>query len=94
MTQENKVELVTQKLPKKNSKRKWGFIVLGSVLVIAWFALGIYLHVQAVQSRAKVEQNRIEEARRQEFLRRGAQYKQELEQRNQAPRVRNAFDGR
>ena len=69
-------------------------LIVLTVMVIAWFGLGIYLHVQVVQSRAKVEQNRIEEARRQEFMRRGVQYKQELQQRTQTPRVRNVFDGR
>lgn len=71
----------------------WGLII-GAVVLIAWFGLGIYLHVQVAQSRAKVAQSRIEEARRQEFLRRGAQYKQDLQERNQSPRVRNVFDGR
>ena len=71
-------------------------IILGivSVLVLLWCGLGIYLHVQVAQSRAKVEQNRIEESRRQEFLRRGAQYRQDLQQRATPSRVRNAFDGR
>lgn len=71
-------------------------IILGvvSVLVLLWLALGIYLQGQVKQSRAKVAQSRIEEARRQEFLRRGAQYKQDLEQRAMPSRVRNAFDGR
>ena len=75
-------------------KYKWGRIILGGILLIAWFALGIYLHVQAAQSRAKVEQNRIEAARRAEFMRRGAQYQQDLQQRTQSPRVRNVFEGR
>lgn len=75
-------------------KGKIWVLVIMSIITIAWFALGIYLHVQVVQSRAKVEQSRIEEARRQEFLRREAQYKQDLQERNQAPRVRNVFDGR
>ena len=75
-------------------KGKIWVLVIMSIVTIAWFALGIYLHVQVVQSRAKVEQNRIEEARRQEFLRRGVQYKQELQQRAAPSGVRNAFDGR
>ena len=94
MTQEKTVEPIVQKLPETGSKRKWVWIALGSVLIIAWFALGIYLQLQVVQSRAKVEQKRIEQARRQEFLRRGVQYKQDLQQRAAPSGVRNAFDGR
>lgn len=76
----------------KNNKRK--ILLVGGGVLIAWLSLGIYLHVQVVQSRAKVEQNRIEQARHDEFLRRGAQYKQALQQRTAPSRVRNAFDGR
>ena len=94
MTQAKTVESVTQKLPGAGSKRKWGLMILGGILVIAWFALGIHLHMQAVQGRAKVEQNRIERARRQEFMRRGVRYKQGLQERTQTPRGRNVFDGR
>ncbi len=68
-------------------------LVLG-ILIIAWFSLGFYLRHEVKVSRAKVEQNRIEESRRQEFMRRGAQYQQDLQQRTQTPRVRNVFDGR
>ena len=75
-------------------KSKFWVLVILSVMVVAWFILGIYLHVQVVQSRSKVEQNRIETSRRQEFLRRGAQYKQDLQQRNQPSKARNVFDGR
>lgn len=94
MTQENISELDTQKLPQVGAKRKWGWIVLASILVIAWFALGIYLHRQAAQSRAKLERNRLEAQRRAEFKRQEAQYKYEWEQRTQTPRVRNVFNGR
>ena len=94
MTQEKTLEIVTQTVPTEGPKYTRWLWVLGGILVIAWFALGIYLHVQVVQSRAKVEQNRLEAQRREEVMRRGVQYKQELEQRNQAPRVRNVFDGR
>lgn len=77
------------------SKRKlWTVRIVLIVLVGAWISAWLYLHYQIKQGRAKVAQSRIEETRRQEFLRRGAQYKQDVEQRNQAPRVRNVFDGR
>ena len=75
-------------------RSKFWILVLMSILTLAWFALGIYLHVEAAKSRAKVEQNRLEAQRREEFMRRGVQYQQELQQRNQAPRVRNVFEGR
>ncbi|MBQ8033290.1 MAG: hypothetical protein IJ266_05010 [Elusimicrobiaceae bacterium] len=67
-------------------------VLLG--LAVMWFSLGIYLHHQAAQSKAKVERNRIEAARRQEFQRRGAQYRQDLQNFNQGVRSRNVFDGR
>lgn len=67
-------------------------LVVLALILAAWFALGYYLHLQVVQSRAKVEQNRIEANRRQEFKRRGAQYRQELQQRRQPARTRSIFD--
>ena len=76
------------------SKYKGMLVILGIILVIAWFGLGLYLHVQVVHSREKVAQNRLEAQRKEEFLRRDAQYRQDLERRTQAPRVRNVFDGR
>lgn len=71
-------------------------VVLGVlvILTVAWFCLGIYLHMQVAQSRAKVEQNRIEAERRQDFLRRSTQYKQQVQERTQGARSRNLFDGR
>ena len=94
MTQEEISAPIVQKLSDVDSKRKWRWLVLGGVLVIAWFALGIYLQVQVVRSRAKLAQHRIEEARRQEFMRRGAQYQQELKEFGRGNRSRNVFDGR
>ncbi len=87
------LDVVSNNLRVLWGKRKIRWGVLG-ILILAWFGLGIYLHVQVAQSRAKVAQSRIEESRRQEFLRRGAQYKQDVQQRTQTPRVRNVFDGR
>ena len=77
---------------QRNKYRPW-VIALGSILVISWFALGIYLHVQAAQSRAKVERNRIEAQRKMEVMRRESQYKQDWQQRTHTG-VRNVFDGR
>lgn len=82
----------TMRLGVKPKLRKILIVLVG--MLFAWFILGIYLHVQVAQSRAKVEQSRIEQARHDEFLRRGAQYKQDLQQRATPSRVRNAFDGR
>ncbi len=77
------------------SKRKlWTVRIVLLLLIGGWFAVGFYLHYQVTQTRAKLEQERIEAARHNEFLRRGAQYRQDLEQRTGSPRVRNAFDGR
>ncbi len=55
-------------------------------LLIAWLALGYYLHVQVKNSRAKVEQARIEANRRQESARRQATYQQALERYQQDSR--------
>lgn len=68
------------------------FVVFG--LFAIWLAGAIYLHHEVKVSRAKVEQSRIEKARRQEILRRGAQYQQELKKFGQGSRSRNVFDGR
>lgn len=72
----------------------WTVRILLWILIIGWFALGYYLHDQAAKSRAKVERNRIEAQRQEEILRRAAQYRQSLQDRNQASSVRNVFDGR
>lgn len=64
------------------------------VLFSIWLIGAIYLRAQVKEARARVEQSRIEENRRQEFLRRGAQYQQDLQRRTQTPQTRNAFDGR
>lgn len=77
------------------SKRKlWTVRLVLLALLGSWFAIGFYLHHQVVQNRTKLEQQRIETARHNEFLRRGAQYRQDLQQRTGTPRVRNAFDGK
>lgn len=63
-----------------------------AVLLIAWFGLGFYLHQQVVISRAKVEQARLEAQRREERVRRGAQYQQAVQERSRKPQSRNALD--
>ena len=77
------------------SKRKlWTVRVILLVIVVGWVGLWFYLHHQVRVARAKVEQNRIEASRRNEFLRREAQYKQDLSNFNQGVRSRNVFEGR
>ena len=73
--------------------KKRVILTIGIVLTIAWFGLGIYLHMELSQSRAKVEQARLEAQRREERLRRGALYQRDLQQRTQTPQTRNALDG-
>ena len=68
-------------------------VVVLSLLLI-WVAGGMYLHYQIKQDEQRMEQARIEQSRREEFLRRGAQYREELKQFNQSVRSRNVFDGR
>jgi len=83
-----------------NNSERWprwkGILFFGgiAVLLVAWFGLGFYLHMQVVESRAKVEKNRIEAQRKDARARREAQYKQEVQQRTKAPQTRNVFDGR
>ena len=77
------------------SKRKlWTIRIVLLILISVWGTLWLYFRQQVREGRVKVAQHRLEEARRQEFLRRGAQYKQDVQQRTQTPRVRNVFDGR
>ena len=68
-------------------------LVIVSLLFI-WVAGGMYLHHQVKQDEQRIEQNRIEQSRRDEFLRRGAQYKQRLNEFNTGSRSRNVFDER
>lgn len=63
-------------------------------LLLIWVAGGMYLHYQVKQDEQRIEKSRIEQSRREEFLRRGAQYREELKQFNQGVRSRNAFDRR
>ena len=64
------------------------------LLVVLWIAGGLYLNMQVKQDEQRIEQARIEQNRRQEFLRRDAQYKQDLQRRTQGPQTRNVFEGR
>ena len=75
-------------------RKKWVILTISILITVAWFSLGIYLHQQVRESRAKVEQARLEAQRRDERLRRDARYRQDLQERTQAPQTRNAFDGR
>lgn len=68
------------------------FIII--VLFALWIVGGLYLNNQVKQDEERIERNRLEAQRREEFLRRGAQYKQDLQQRAAPSGVRNAFDGR
>lgn len=78
-----------QFVPSKKVIWRIRFVLLS--LVGIWLAGAMYLHSQVKQARAAVEQERIEANRRQEFLRRGVQYQQELQERTQ---TRNAFDAK
>lgn len=62
------------------------------ILVTLWIAGGLYLNNQVKQDEQRIEQARIEANRRDEFLRRGAKYKQAMQQRTQASQTRNALD--
>ena len=77
-------------IPSKRTLWTIRIVLLG--LVGIWLAGAMYLHSQVKQARAAVEQERIEANRRQEYVRRGVQYKQALQERTQTPQTRNAFD--
>ena len=79
-------------IPSKRTLWTIRIVLLG--LVGIWLVVATYLHYQVRQARAAVEQERIEANRRQEYVRRGVQYKQELQERTQTPQTRNAFDKR
>lgn len=76
------------------SKRAIWMVRVMFCLFIIWLIGAIYLHQQVVQSRAKVEQNRIAAQRKEERIRRAAQYQQDVQQRTKAPQKRNAFGGK
>lgn len=67
-------------------------VLLG--LVALWVAGGIYLNNQVKQDEARIEQARLEAQRRDERLRRTAQYRQELQERSKKPQSTNVFEGR
>ena len=91
----NPLDSVEAKTPKRWPRWKVVLFLIGvAILIIAWFGLGIYLHYQVVEARARVEKNRIEAQRKDARARREAQYKQEVQQRTKAPQTRNVFDGR
>jgi len=81
-------------IPQFSKRTIWIVRSVILVLVALWIAGGLYLNYQVKQDEQRIEQNRIEVQRREEFLRRGAQYRQDLQERTGAPRVRNVFDGR
>ena len=81
-------------IPQLSKRALWMSVTVISILAMLWVIGGLYLNHQVRQDTLRIEQSRIEAQRRQEFMRRGVQYKQDLKQRTQTPRVRNVFDGR
>ena len=75
-------------------RRLWTVRLILLILISGWALLWLHVHHNVKVSRAKVETARLEAQRRDERLRRGAQYRQDLQERTQAPQTRNAFDGR
>lgn len=85
------LETNTAQLSKKAA---WILRIIVVGLFSLWLMCVFYLRAQIRRDEAKVERNRIEAARRQEFQRRGAQYRQDLQNFNQGVRTRNVFDER
>ena len=77
-----------------SKKTVWILRIVLLVLFSLWVACVCYLRSQIRQDKAKLEQARIEASRHNDFLRRGAQYRQELNKFNQGVRSRSAFDER
>ncbi len=98
MTKEEKFKAQMQKILDAASQYpprtvwKIRFVLLG--LLSIWIVGALFLHYQVKKDEQRIEQSRIEAARRQEFQRRGAQYRQDLQNFNQGVRSRNVFDGR
>ncbi len=72
----------------------WVFRVVICGLIALWVVGGIYLNNQVKQDEARIEQARLEAQRRDERLRRTAQYRQELQERSKKPQSTNVFEGR
>lgn len=81
-------------IPQFSKSMIWTVRGIIFLLLALWIMGGVYLSNQVKQDEQRIEQSRIEAARRQEFQRRGAQYRQDLQNFNQGVRSRNVFDGR
>ncbi len=81
-------------IPQFSKSTVWTVRGIILLLLVLWIMGGVYLSNQIKQDEQRIEQSRIEAARRQEFQRRGAQYRQDLQNFNQGVRTRNAFDER
>ena len=71
----------------------WTFRLVLLGLFILWLAGGLYLQYRVDELSQRIERKKIEAARREEFLRRGAQYQQQLKEFEQRSRSRT-LDGR
>lgn len=72
----------------------WVFRAVLCGLIALWIAGGLYLNNQVKQDEERMEQARLEAQRRDERLRRSAQYEQELQERSKKPQSTNVFEGR
>lgn len=77
-------------IPSKRTVWTIRIVLLG--LFGIWLTGTIYLHQEIKESRARVEQARLEAQRREERVRRGAQYQQAVQERSRKPQSRNALD--
>ena len=96
MTKEEKLKAQMQKILDTAAqfppRTVWKIRIVLLGLLGIWLAGALFFHYQVKQDEKRIEQARIEQSRRDEFLRRGAQYRQELNEFNQGARSRNAFD--
>ncbi len=96
MTTQKQPNVSTQDflIPPMSNRTVWLIRFTLLALLTLWVAGILYFHGQVEEARARAAQSRIEAQRRNEHLRRGASYRQQLREQNQTSRVRNAVDGR
>ncbi len=91
---ESRMQKVLEVAAQYSPRTVWKIRIVLICLLFVWIVGALFFHYQVKQDEKRIEQSRIEASRRQEFQRRGAQYRQDLQNFNQGVRSRNVFDGR
>ncbi len=85
-------KLYSSTYPQLSKPVVWMFRIIILCLFVLWVAGGLYLNNQVKQDEQRIEQARLEAQRKEERLRRGAQYQQAVQERSRKPQSRNALD--